>query len=90
VSVGGLAVQAGEDSVGNVSVPTLPLGATPPLQLVVFDQLEAPVATGVAPLQVKSVGEGVAAGEMSSVGPAPGSAARARRTQPDVREHETK
>jgi hypothetical protein len=40
---------------GKVSVPTAPLGAIPPAQFVPADQFDAPVAFGVAPLQVKFV-----------------------------------
>jgi hypothetical protein len=53
VALGGLEVHAGFVSAGNVSVPTAPLGAVPPAQLLEFDQPEVP--TGAAPLQVKSV-----------------------------------
>jgi hypothetical protein len=48
-------VQAAAVRIGNVRVPTLPLGATPPTQFVVSDQFAAPGPTGVAPLHVKFV-----------------------------------
>src|SRR4051794_6222146 len=53
VAVGGLAVHAALVNIGNVSVPTAPLGPLAPAQLPEFDQAGLP--GGAPPVHVKSV-----------------------------------
>src|SRR5262245_43146088 len=65
VCVGGDAVHSALVSAGNVSVPTLPVGALPPAQLAAFDQL--PVPGAAPPLHVKSVSADVAGATTNAI-----------------------
>jgi hypothetical protein len=85
VALGGLDVHAALVKSGNVSVPTAPLGALAPAQLLEFDQPELPA--GAAPLHAKSVSasadDGSAKTPIASATAAPPHLTIARATVPN-------